>query len=75
MDNVQEILIATLSANGFDGLYNEAMSCGCELDNLMPCEYDQSKCEPGYKVECSGEGECDCDPQGPPSWHIQKEKK
>lgn len=73
--NVRDTMKEKLSENGYDGLYSNFAGCGCEVDDLMPCEYDQGNCEPGYKVQCPGDGECECDPNDPHAWHIQKEKK
>ncbi len=43
-----------LAQNGFSGLYNNDMRCGCDIDDLAPCgecapegEYINN-CEPGH---------------------------
>lgn len=44
-----EIIKQYLIDNGFDGLYNEDLECGCELADLEPCDSLQSNCKAGYK--------------------------
>lgn len=40
--------------DGYDGLCNAEIECGCHVDNLMPClEPDIRECVAGYKVEVS----------------------
>ncbi len=47
----KEIIEKYLKDNGFDGLYNEDMECGCLLDDLCPCgEGIGSECKAGYKL-------------------------
>ena len=46
---VIEIIKKNLIENGFDGLYNEDLECGCEIDDLEPCDSLQSNCKAGYK--------------------------
>jgi hypothetical protein len=57
MDKIEEKLtIATivekwLKENGYDGLYldlGEDESCGCALDNFMPCE-EPGECVAGHR--------------------------
>lgn len=67
---VIEILKGWLGAHGFSGLVREDFECGCEAEDLIPCEGDPSNCKPGYKVACTPD--CDHDPgyeEG--NWHIQ----
>lgn len=52
--SVKEIVADYLKANGYDGLYNGDAECGCDLDDLMPCEGNPCCCQPGYKVGCGG---------------------
>ena len=61
--DVRAIVRAYLEAHGFDGIWNSDIPCGCENDDLCPCDFDGGwDCEPGYKIPCTcGEG---CD------WHI-----
>ncbi|GAH92514.1 unnamed protein product [marine sediment metagenome] len=46
---VIQIIDKYLRKNGFDGLYND--ECGCELDDLAPCESMPNECKPGYKTK------------------------
>jgi len=59
MPNVKEIVTDYLKANGYDGLYNADVECGCDLNDLMPCGGYTGCCKPGYKVDCEGCGEYD----------------
>ena len=34
--------------NGYDGLYNEDIECGCTWDDFCPCGSDFSMCVFGY---------------------------
>lgn len=57
---VKEIVIEHLKRFSYDGLYNPYESCGCEIDDLMPCDNcGISDCEPGYKSPCDCEDEHD----------------
>jgi hypothetical protein len=47
---VIEIIKQHLIDNGFDGLYNEDLGCGCELADLEPCDALQSKRCGGVKL-------------------------
>ena len=46
-----EIIKQHLIDNGFDGLCNSHLDCGCEISDLQPCEDDFSQCRPGYKYK------------------------
>lgn len=73
--SVRTIVRQHLLAAGYDGLYSTEDWCACELDDLMPCDYDCTtvgNCEPGYKVPCPGGDECEWG--GDCEWHIAKEK-
>ena len=49
---VKEIIKKYLEENGYDGLCNMFMECGCYLDDLIPCsEIDADECEAGHKVK------------------------
>ena len=73
--SVREIMSETLSYNRYDGLFNDGISCACLMDDLMPCNNDCiATCEPGYKVPCPNEGDCDCDPKDPHAWHVVAER-
>lgn len=47
---VKDILLVFLQMNGFDGLYNDAGDCACDLEDLMPCESCAGECKLGYYV-------------------------
>ena len=49
---VIDIVADWLKENGYDGLVNVYLECGCELDDLIPCEMDFGDCRAGYKVFC-----------------------
>lgn len=46
---VKEIVAEWLKEHGYDGLYYPD-TCGCLLDDLMPCGESCDHCEPGYKL-------------------------
>lgn len=71
--NVYEIIQDWLTDNGFDGLYNEELNCGCEISNLAPCDFLCTDCEAGYKVLCTEKCEHEFEFK-PGNWHIQKSK-
>lgn len=54
--NVRKIVKKYLEENGYYGLCGD--SCGCGLDDLMPCDGDCQSCEPAYKHVCPGVGKC-----------------
>jgi hypothetical protein len=72
INDIKSIVIDYLEKNGFDGLLNENVSCGCEISALMPCDDCWiGECVPGYKTPCPGPGKCyygQCD------FHISIEK-
>ncbi len=52
--NVKEIIRQYLVEHRFTGLrsdFSDWEACGCELDDLMPCENGVDRCEPGYVVK------------------------
>jgi hypothetical protein len=49
--NVAEILRKYLENNNFDGLCNSDLECGCELDDLFPCDENAQDCKPGFKID------------------------
>lgn len=54
---VKDILFEWLELRGYSGLYNEEEECGCEIEDLCPCNLLESlECRPGYKVNLE---ECD----------------
>ena len=46
--DVKEIIKEYLEKNDFTGLLSD--HCGCEIDDLIPCDGCCSMCEPGYKI-------------------------
>ena len=48
---VLEIVEDYLKRNGFDGLYNSELECGCSISNLNPCGDIKNDCTAGYQVE------------------------
>ncbi len=45
--NIKEIIAKYLEDNGYDGLCCE--DCGCQKDDLFPCDNPGEDCVPGYK--------------------------
>jgi len=49
---VKEIVAEWLKANGYGGLCNTDIDCGCELADLMPCDSEGCDlCEPAYRCD------------------------
>lgn len=54
MKTVRDIIREWLTANGYDGLWNEevdGMPCGCGVDDFMPCSGEGREicnCMPAY---------------------------
>lgn len=46
---VIDLVKQSLIDGGYDGLYNEYGECGCDIDDLRPCDGDFAGCKPGYK--------------------------
>lgn len=46
---VIDIIKQHLIDNGFDGLCNPGIECGCDLDDFQPCGEDFSQCIPAYR--------------------------
>ena len=66
---VKAIVEQYLKANGYDGLASDY--CGCQLDDLAPCDNDFSHCRPADAHYCVYENcdECPCDTcAGPENW-------
>ena len=66
---IKEIVEQYLKDNGYDGLWNPDVNCGCAVDDLFPCSGDNGgiiDCEPGYRVPCDG----NCDWGGECEFHI-----
>ncbi len=64
--NIRQIVERWLRTNEYDGLCSD--DCGCEVDDLMPCDNYEPYCEPGYKVPCPEPEGCPADGDCP--WHI-----
>ena len=69
MPTIKEIIKDYLEKNGYDGLFNGNIPCGCLKDDLNPCGEPFDECLPGYRGACSG----DCD-SGKCPWHIYRDK-
>ena len=54
--NALEFLAKKLSEAGYDGLCKS--ECGCENDDLAPCESICNECVPARKAPCDGSCEC-----------------
>jgi len=70
---VKDLVQIGLRERGYDGLYNEELGCACLVDDLMPCVFENNKCEAGYRIPCPGPEECSeggCD-----SFHIVRERR
>lgn len=67
---VRDIVAAFLRDKGYDGLSCDY--CCCDIADLMECESNCARCEPGYKVAC--DSDCDCDVPGYYEYHIVKER-
>lgn len=46
---VKDIIMAKLKEIGADGLCNRDMSCGCEIEDIPPCECPLMECEPANR--------------------------
>jgi len=74
--NIKEIVMGHLKKNGYDGLYNDDGSCGCLLNDFMPCDIigNLRECKPGYRHEVSAEAMSECCGQGTAQWRVGPEK-
>ncbi len=55
--NIKEIVANYLVEKGYGGLYDADCECGCEIDDLFPCDDVCPDCVAGYKILCTcGEG-------------------
>lgn len=73
--NVKEIIEKHLRDNGFDGLVNTDIPCGCLIGELIICDsVDYRDCKPGYKATCTDKCEHDRGDDPDDAWHIQAEK-
>jgi len=52
MPTVRDMLIDFLRERMYDGLYNAALECGCELADLCPCDEPEiNDCKAGVFVQ------------------------
>ena len=49
MSDVKEIVGQWLRLNGFDGLCNAELECGCSVDDLAPCCTMNEDCRAAYR--------------------------
>ena len=47
--NGKDIIIEWLKEHGFDGLCMPDEECGCQIDDLVPCDSSPCLCQPGKK--------------------------
>ena len=52
--NVKEIVLKHLKENGYDGLFNPDVECGCMNENLSPADCMKDICCPGYLSRPTG---------------------
>jgi len=48
---IEEIVVKYLKDNKFDGLCNPDGECGCNLDEIFPCDGYVPDCKPAYEIE------------------------
>lgn len=70
--NALEIIGDYLKTNGFDGLYNRAGECGCEVGGLSPGDCLVDECEAAYKVPCDP---ANCPADGNCDWHMSPRRE
>ena len=51
---IAKIIKAYLLENGFTGLCNPDLECGCGLEDLFPCSEVLRDCQAGYKHDDAG---------------------
>lgn len=70
---VREIVRKHLQENGYDGLVNGEVECGCGLDDLEPCGQVSGECKAAYRALCTDE--CEHDRIGAKDdYHFQTKK-
>lgn len=47
--NLTELIESALKENGYDGLCNVALECGCQIGDLFPCGDLMPGCVGGYQ--------------------------
>ena len=51
---IEEIIKKYLVDNGFDGLCNPDLECGCSIEDSLPCGAEGiMECQPAYKHHCN----------------------
>ena len=48
MTELDKLLVKILKQEGYDGLCNPDIECGCHVSDFRPCNSDPSECVPGY---------------------------
>lgn len=51
MADLKTMAAKWLKADGYDGLCNPGLECGCTTDDLMPCGEPGCDCEPAYAAK------------------------
>ena len=76
---LRDMVIQQLKAGGHDGLISGDETCGCKLNDLMPCDGEWqgiASCQAGHVVPCPGASECEFGgPEEGCTWHIAEGKK
>ena len=70
----KDIMAQWLEKNGFDGLAHIDGECGCERDNIAPCDQLNADCQPAFKRACDE----NCEHEGadmPGAWHMTTDEK
>jgi len=57
---VTDIVIEYINKNGFDGLYNPDLECGCGLDDFFHCGDLKMECTTVYRHESAETCPLDC---------------
>ena len=56
---IKEIIIKYLKKNGYSGLYNGDIECGCPIEDIPLCEYPNlDECKAGYKCKYATLNDC-----------------
>ncbi len=64
-----DIVTEWMLTNGYDGLWCDAVPCGCLLGDLMPCDEPSPVCAAGYIGRPGPDDEDDC------QWCVYGEKQ
>lgn len=73
--DVKKIVEEWLEGEGYEGLYNEC-GCGCQLNDLAPCDEMSQNCEAAFLFDCSRCGKrpsCDIADEEQP-WLMSTDK-